>query len=92
MVRKGIGTDARIGNKFLYAGCGYGGSCFPKDVKALINTGKEYGYDMTIIRAVEDVNERQKSIVYEKLKMCIRDRTNIQQYVMFFRPQCPRSE
>ncbi len=68
MVRKGIGTDARIGNKFLYAGCGYGGSCFPKDVKALINTGKEYGYDMTIIRAVEDVNERQKSIVYEKLK------------------------
>ena len=68
MVRKGIGTDARIGNKFLYAGCGYGGSCFTKDVKALINTGKEYGYDMTIIRAVEDVNERQKSIVYEKLK------------------------
>ncbi len=68
MVRKGIGTDARIGNKFLYAGCGYGGSCFPKDVKALINTGKEYGYDMTIIRAVEEVNERQKSIVYEKLK------------------------
>jgi len=68
MVRKGIGTDARIGNKFLYAGCGYGGSCFPKDVKALINTGKEYGYNMTIIRAVEDVNERQKSIVYEKLK------------------------
>lgn len=68
MVRKGIGTDARIGNKFLYAGCGYGGSCFPKDVKALINTGKEYGYDMTIVRAVEDVNERQKSIVYEKLK------------------------
>ncbi len=68
MVRKGIGTDARIGNKFLYAGCGYGGSCFPKDVKALINTGKENGYDMTIIRAVEEVNERQKSIVYDKLK------------------------
>ncbi|MCM1332507.1 MAG: UDP-glucose/GDP-mannose dehydrogenase family protein [Bacteroides sp.] len=68
MVRKGIGTDARIGNKFLYAGCGYGGSCFPKDVKALINTGKEYGYDMTIISAVEEVNERQKSIVYNKLK------------------------
>lgn len=67
MVRKGIGTDSRIGNKFLYAGCGYGGSCFPKDVKALINTGKEYGYDMSIIRSVEEVNERQKSIVYEKL-------------------------
>ncbi len=68
MVRKGIGTDARIGNKFLYAGCGYGGSCFPKDVKALIHTGKENGYSMKIIEAVEEVNEAQKSIVYYKLK------------------------
>lgn len=68
MVRKGIGTDARIGNKFLYAGCGYGGSCFPKDVKALIHTGKEHGYNMQIIEAVERVNEQQKSIVFEKLK------------------------
>lgn len=68
MVRKGIGTDARIGNKFLYAGCGYGGSCFPKDVKALIHTGKEHGYHMQIIEAVERVNEQQKSIVFEKLK------------------------
>ncbi len=67
MVRKGIGSDARIGNKFLYAGCGYGGSCFPKDVKALIHTGKEHGYDMRIIEAVEEVNERQKSIVFDKL-------------------------
>lgn len=67
MVRKGIGTDARIGNKFLYAGCGYGGSCFPKDVKALIHTGKEHGYTMRIIEAVEEVNDRQKSIVYDKL-------------------------
>lgn len=68
MVRKGIGTDVRIGNKFLYAGCGYGGSCFPKDVKALIHTGKEHGYKMRIIEAVEEVNELQKSIVFRKLK------------------------
>ena len=64
MVRKGIGTDARIGNKFLYAGCGYGGSCFPKDVRAL---GREYGSPMRIIEAVEAVNERQKEIVVRKL-------------------------
>lgn len=68
MVRKGIGSDARIGNKFLYAGCGYGGSCFPKDVKALINTGKQHGYSMKVIEAVEEVNQSQKSIVYRKLK------------------------
>lgn len=67
MVRKGIGSDARIGNKFLYAGCGYGGSCFPKDVKALIHTGKEHGYNMHIIEAVEAVNEYQKGIVFKKL-------------------------
>ena len=67
MVRKGIGTDARIGNKFLYAGCGYGGSCFPKDVKALIHTGKENGYHMRVIEAVEAVNESQKGIVFRKL-------------------------
>ena len=67
MVRKGIGSDVRIGNKFLYAGCGYGGSCFPKDVKALIHTGKENGYDMRIIEAVEAVNQYQKENVYKKL-------------------------
>lgn len=66
-VRKGIGTDARIGQKFLYAGCGYGGSCFPKDVKALVHTGFDNGYRMEVIEAVERVNERQKSIVYDKL-------------------------
>lgn len=66
-VRKGIGTDARIGSKFLYSGCGYGGSCFPKDVKALAHTGREHGYSMGVIEAVEAVNERQKSIVYHKL-------------------------
>lgn len=67
MVRCGIGSDTRIGTKFLYPGCGYGGSCFPKDVKALIHTGKEHGYDMRVIEAVEEVNERQKSILFEKL-------------------------
>lgn len=67
MVRKGIGTDTRIGKKFLYAGCGYGGSCFPKDVKALIKTADKAGYDMRVLRAVEDVNERQKSILFDKL-------------------------
>ncbi len=66
-VRKGIGTDARIGTKFLYAGCGYGGSCFPKDVKALVHTGLENGYHMEVIEAVERVNEKQKSIVYDKI-------------------------
>lgn len=68
MVRKGIGTDARIGSKFLYAGCGYGGSCFPKDVKALAHTAREYGYTMGVIEAVEAVNERQKGIIVQKLR------------------------
>lgn len=67
MVRKGIGSDSRIGSKFLYPGCGYGGSCFPKDVKALIRTAEKRGYRMEVLRAVEDVNERQKSILFEKL-------------------------
>ena len=66
-VRKGIGTDSRIGSKFLYAGCGYGGSCFPKDVKALMHTGIDNGYHMEVIEAVELVNEKQKSIVYDKI-------------------------
>ena len=66
-VRKGIGADVRIGQKFLYAGCGYGGSCFPKDVKALVHTGIDNGYHMEVIEAVERVNDRQKSIVYDKL-------------------------
>lgn len=67
MVRKGIGSDSRIGAKFLYPGCGYGGSCFPKDVKALIKTAEQQGYDMKVLKAVEDVNEKQKSILFEKL-------------------------
>ncbi len=67
MVRAGIGSDTRIGRKFLYAGCGYGGSCFPKDVKALIKTADQNGYSMEVLKAVERVNERQKSILFEKL-------------------------
>ncbi len=67
-VRRGIGADDRIGKKFLYPGCGYGGSCFPKDVKALIRSGAELGYRMRILEAVEDVNERQKTIPFAKLK------------------------
>lgn len=66
-VRKGIGADVRIGSRFLYAGCGYGGSCFPKDVKALIHTGKENNCRMHVIEAVETVNENQKSVVFEKI-------------------------
>lgn len=67
MVRKGIGADTRIGSSFLYAGCGYGGSCFPKDVKALISTAAEHGYPMRILKAVEDVNEEQKTLLFRKL-------------------------
>ena len=67
MVRKGLGSDTRIGSKFLYPGCGYGGSCFPKDVKALIKTAQKAGYDMRVLQAVEEVNERQKQIVFDKL-------------------------
>ncbi|GAB5524382.1 MAG: UDP-glucose/GDP-mannose dehydrogenase family protein [Roseivirga sp.] len=68
MVRKGIGTDNRIGNKFIYPGVGYGGSCFPKDVKALIKTAEENGYSMSVLKAVEDVNERQKSVMVNKVE------------------------
>ncbi|MBY5950926.1 UDP-glucose/GDP-mannose dehydrogenase family protein [Algoriphagus sp. NF] len=68
MVRKGIGSDPRIGNKFIYPGVGYGGSCFPKDVKAIIKTAKEYGYDLRVLQSVEDVNDDQKHILASKVK------------------------
>ena len=68
MVRSGIGSDTRIGRKFLYPGIGYGGSCFPKDVKALIKTAEQNGYNMRVLSAVEEVNEQQKSVLFEKLK------------------------
>lgn len=66
-VRKGIGADVRIGSKFLYAGCGYGGSCFPKDVRALMHTGEQFGHPMQLLQAVDAINERQKTILFEKL-------------------------
>lgn len=68
MVRKGIGSDPRIGNKFIYPGVGYGGSCFPKDVKAIIKTAKQYGYDLKVLQAVEDVNDAQKYVLSRKVK------------------------
>jgi UDPglucose 6-dehydrogenase len=67
MVRKGIGSDQRIGGKFLYAGCGYGGSCFPKDVKALIQTAGQHGYELKVLKAVEEVNAYQKQVLFHKL-------------------------
>lgn len=70
MVRKGIGTDVRIGHRFLYPGCGYGGSCFPKDVKALVKTAADHGYPMRLLQAVEEVNERQKAILFRKVRDC----------------------
>lgn len=76
MVRKGIGTDARIGTKFLYAGIGYGGSCFPKDVKALIHTANQHGYNMQVLNAVESVNQTQKKILFRKLKKHIPELKN----------------
>ena len=68
LVRKGIGSDSRIGNKFLYPGVGYGGSCFPKDIKALIRTAEEKGYSMNVIKAVDVTNEQQKGIIFKKIK------------------------
>lgn len=71
-VRRGIGSDDRIGSKFLYPGCGYGGSCFPKDVKALIKTGEQNGYTMRVLQAVEEVNEYQKTIPFRKLNSALK--------------------
>lgn len=70
MVRSGIGSDTRIGRKFLYPGIGYGGSCFPKDVKALIKTAEQNGYDMRVLKAVDDVNDAQKSVLFDKFSKC----------------------
>lgn len=90
MVRQGIGSDSRIGNKFLYPGCGYGGSCFPKDVKALIRTASDNGYVMSILQAVENVNNRQKSILFDKLCLVfdgdIKDKT-IAVWGLSFKPE-----
>ncbi|MDI9521654.1 MAG: UDP-glucose/GDP-mannose dehydrogenase family protein [Bacteroidota bacterium] len=67
MVRRGMGSDSRIGRSFLYPGCGYGGSCFPKDIRALIKTAEDYGYEMRVVKAVDEVNERQKEVLFNKL-------------------------
>ena len=67
MVRKGLGSDSRIGNKFIYPGIGYGGSCFPKDVKALIHTAEDFDYELRVLKAVEAVNQDQKSVLYNKI-------------------------
>lgn len=69
MVRLGIGSDSRIGKKFIYPGVGYGGSCFPKDVKALLRTSKDYGFPLKVMHAVDEVNERQKEIMFEKISV-----------------------
>lgn len=66
MVRRGMGSDSRIGRSFLYPGCGYGGSCFPKDIRAIMKVGEDVGYEMTVIKAVEEVNNRQKGILFHK--------------------------
>ena len=90
MVRKGIGSDTRIGTKFIYPGIGYGGSCFPKDVKALIKTASEYGYEMRVIKAVEEVNDDQKSVLFNKLEKYYKNNLNgknIAIWGLSFKPQ-----
>ncbi len=73
MVRRGMGSDSRIGRSFLYPGCGYGGSCFPKDIRAFIKVGEEFGYDMTVLKAVEAVNNKQKNILFQKFSSHFND-------------------
>lgn len=90
MVRKGLGSDSRIGTKFLYPGCGYGGSCFPKDVKALIKTAQKAGYEMRVLKAVDEVNEAQKQIVFDKLAKIYGDNLkgkNIAIWGLAFKPE-----
>ena len=90
MVRKGIGSDSRIGNKFIYPGIGYGGSCFPKDVKALIHTAEEFDYELRVLKAVEAVNLDQKSVLFHKIVKyfngTIKDKT-IAIWGLSFKPQ-----
>jgi UDPglucose 6-dehydrogenase len=90
MVRKGIGSDSRIGKKFIYPGIGYGGSCFPKDVKALIKTADQNGYSLRVLKAVEDVNDDQKSVLFDKLNKYfnnnLKDKT-IALWGLSFKPQ-----
>lgn len=90
MVRKGIGSDSRIGNKFIYPGTGYGGSCFPKDVQALVRTADEYGHSLEILKAVESVNYRQKSVLVAKIKKHFGNDLNGMKFAMWglaFKPK-----
>ncbi|MGD0711551.1 MAG: UDP-glucose/GDP-mannose dehydrogenase family protein [Bacteroidales bacterium] len=90
MVRRGIGSDTRIGTKFIYPGIGYGGSCFPKDVKALIKTANENGYNMRVLKAVEDVNDDQKSVLFNKVKKYFKNDLKGKQIALWglsFKPQ-----
>ena len=90
MVRKGIGSDRRIGKYFIYPGTGYGGSCFPKDVKAIIKTADEFGYSMSVLKAVEDVNDRQKSILFNKASKHFNNDLSGRQFAVWglsFKPQ-----
>ncbi len=75
-VRRGIGSDTRIGNKFIYAGIGYGGSCFPKDVKAIIHTADDYGYSLRLLKAVEEINADQKMTLFHKIKKHFNNQLN----------------
>jgi UDPglucose 6-dehydrogenase len=90
MVRKGIGSDGRIGHKFIYPGVGYGGSCFPKDVKALIKTAKEHKYNMRILNAVEEVNELQKEVLFNKVRTHFNNNLNGKTFALWglsFKPK-----
>jgi len=90
MVRKGIGSDPRIGNQFIYAGIGYGGSCFPKDVRALIKTARQHNYKMRVVQAVEYVNDHQKTVLVDKMKKHFKnnlDRLNVAIWGLAFKPQ-----
>lgn len=89
MVRRGVGSDLRIGKSFLYPGAGYGGSCFPKDIKALIKTAKDYGYEMRVLKAVEEVNDNQKEILFRKLQYYFKEEIsglNIAVWGLSFKP------
>lgn len=89
MVRMGIGSDKRIGSKFIYPGIGYGGACFPKDVKALVRTGKEYGYDLEILKSVDSVNDRQKRVMFTKIEEHFKDLSGLRFafWGLSFKPQ-----
>jgi UDPglucose 6-dehydrogenase len=90
LVRKGIGSDPRIGNKFIYPGAGYGGSCFPKDVKALVKTGKDFNTELKVLQAVEDANENQKTVIGKKVKIHFGDNLkgkNIAIWGLSFKPE-----